>query len=73
MATKDWKRMGSSREPQWLNTSKTKHRMLQIEERQDIFEGKNFIISINGKRIRMLKNGTKSQALKYAKAYMRTH
>ena len=67
MALKDWKKMKSSREPQWLNTVSVKHQGLWIQE----IGFKKYRILINGKTY---KNHTsKLLALKSAKAYMRKH
>ena len=70
MALKDWKKIMMKDE--WLNTTKKYHSIIIVDKNTS--GNWNFIVgSASGNREckRMFK--TKSQALKFAKSYMRTH
>jgi len=80
MAMKDWKVMKGSREPSWLNTTTVKHQMLKILNISntaykgytiELYSNRGFIKGLHPHRKRIF--STKTAAVKYAKAYMRSH
>ena len=67
MAMKDWKKVGEKRGGIWFENKKTYQRLVLVKT---LGENK-YIITSGGEILGTFK--TKSEALAYAKSYMRTH
>ena len=71
MALKDWEKQREIKNAVTWTNQKKRGELVEINQRSD---GKWRVIFIEGNEVDVLKNGlTKSQALGYAKQYMRTH
>ena len=66
MATKDWKKIAAPINRTFYQSNKTKQKIFMKKSLS-----KGYIIFTDGKIIKSFK--TKSEALKFAKSYMRSH